>query len=137
MSVVQIPELSRSHITRNFLAHDRFPTLTPLYKHSKHACEFHTNIYKQLLFTHFLLFFRCFCPVYLLVPSPHRPPRPLPRRAPPPSIPTLSDKHWWLFFLPAGSLTVSVMLEKDHARKRARAWLFSEVSRSARAVDRP
>ena len=90
-------------------------------KRSKHTCKFHISIYKQLLFTHFLLFFRCSSPLYMLVPSPHRLPRLLPRRAPP-SIPTLSDRHWWLFFRPAGSLTVSVTLEKDHARKHARAW---------------
>lgn len=92
-SSVQIPELLFSHITRIFPTNDRFPTRTPLYKRSKHACEFHTSIYKQLLFTHFLLFFRCSSLLYLLVPSPHRPPRLLPLRAPLPSIHTLSDRH--------------------------------------------
>ena len=77
----------------NLPVNDRFPTLTPSYKHSKRACESHISIYKQLLFMRFLLSFRCFSLVYLLVPPPRRPPRRLLLPAPLLSIPTLSDRH--------------------------------------------
>jgi hypothetical protein len=118
---------------------DRYPTLTLSFKPSRHASEFHISTYRQLLFLPSLLFFLFSSPMFILVPlhHPHQllPPLHLPALLL--LIHILSDKLWSPSFLPVESSTAWVMLEKDHARKHARAWRFSAGSRSVRVVGRP
>ena len=85
----KVLEISSSH---HLPLNDRFPTPMLLSKPSRHASEFHTNIYKQQLFLRFRLSFRSFSLTFIPIPLPHLPRPPLLLPVLPLSMHTLFDK---------------------------------------------